>query len=86
MIEVLDGPGGRNDWGHLDLVKEEIWHEESNTTVALTTSQIMVTRGKYGGSLLSEVSDSWYLKTIMQKNPDEGFINLMFAKRLAELK
>ena len=86
MLNVLDGPGGMTDWPHLRLASNEIWYEESDTTIPLTTRQVIFDRGKYEGSLLSEVSDSWYLKFIMEKNPDDGFIKLMFQKRLEELK
>ena len=91
MLELQDGPLGINDWGNFRYEEGttkiiEVWYEESNTTVPFTTSRVMMTRGKYAGSLLSEVSDTWYLKFIMEKNPDDGFIKEAFTKRLEELK
>lgn len=86
MLQLLDGPVGSTDWPHLRLASNEIWYEESKTTNPLTTSQVIFNRGKYEGSLLSEVSDTWYLKFMMEKNPDDEFTNLMFTKRLKELK
>lgn len=85
MIDVIDGPGGRDDWAHVDWDKGEIWFEESDTRKPLTTEDILVKRGKYEGYNLSEVTDSWYLKVIRDKNPDDYFIRQAFEKRLGEL-
>ena len=49
------------------------------------TSDIIFTHGKYAGSRLDEVSDTWYLKFIREKNPDDYFIKTLFTKRLGEL-
>jgi hypothetical protein len=86
MIDVLDGPGGVDDWAHIDWEKETIWYEESDTTKKLTTKDFIFKRGKYAQSLLSEITDTWYLKFIRDKNPDDYLIEFMFNKRLGELK
>jgi hypothetical protein len=86
MIDVIDGTGGPDDWAHVDWDKETIWFEESDVTKPLTCSDIVFTRGKYEGSKLSEVSDSWYLKFIRDKNPEDYLIVSAFNKRLEELE
>lgn len=85
MIDVIDGPGGKDDWAHIDWDKGEIWFEESDTRKPFTTSDVIMKRGKYAGYKLSEVTDSWYLKFIRDKNPDDYFISYAFNKRLKEL-
>lgn len=75
-----------DDWAHVDWDKETIWFEESDTSKPLTTADINIKRGKYAGYKLSEVSDSWYLKFIRDKNPDDYLIRYAFNKRLGELK
>lgn len=85
MLDVLDGPLGKNDWGIIDWDTEEITYDESGGRIPFSTKQVIFTRGKYAGSLLSEVSDSWYLKFIKDKNPDDYLINYTFGKRLGEL-
>lgn len=86
MIDVIDGPGGRDDWAHIDYENETIWFEESDTTKPLTCSDIIITRGKYADSYLSELTDSWYLKFIRDKNRDNYLITWAFNKRLGELE
>lgn len=86
MISTIDrGPDGR-DWACIDFDKDEIVYDESGERKPFATSDIIFTRGKYAGYKLSEVSDSWYLKFIMEKNPDDYLISYCFTKRLAELK
>lgn len=80
MITTVDA----NDcwfWSDGDML-----YGENGTRREVKTSDIMVVAGKYAGSLLSEVSDSWYLKFIRDKNPDDYFIKKMFDKRIEELK
>lgn len=84
MLSLLDGPLGKDDWAHIDWEKGELWFEESDTRKPFTTSDIIMTRGKYAGYKLSEVTDSWYLKFIRDKNPDDYFISYAFNKRLKE--
>ena len=86
MIDVIDGPGGVDDWAHVNYEEGTIWFEESDTTKKLTTADFMFKRGKYENSLLSEVGDTWYLKFIRDKNPDDYLIEFMFNKRIDELK
>jgi hypothetical protein len=86
MIDAIDGPLGRDDWAHIDWEKNEVWFEESDVRRPLSCSDIVFTRGKYAGSKLSEVSDSWYLTFIRDKNSNDYFIKTTFEKRLLELK
>lgn len=86
MIDIIDGPGGPDDWAHVDWDKETIWFEESDTTKQFSTADVVIKRGKYAGSLLSELSDTWYLKFIMEKNPEDYLIQWCFSKRLKELE
>lgn len=86
MIDIIDGPKGKDDWAHVNWEEETIWFEESDTTIPLECSAVVITRGKYAGSYLSELSDSWYLQFIRDKNPDDFLITFMFDKRLGELK
>ena len=59
---------------------------EDGSRRPLKTSDIIFVAGKYAGRLLSEVTDSWYLKFIKDKNKDDYFIKAMFDKRLGEIK
>lgn len=86
MLRVTDGPKGKNDWSHIDWEKEEIWFEESDIRRPLTCDDIKFTHGKYAGYKLSEVSDTWYLEFIKNKNLDDYLIKLTFEKRLGELQ
>lgn len=86
MITIVDGPQGKNDWANYNWDTNEIWFEESNTRKQLTMADIVFTHGKYVGYKLSEVTDTWYLKFIKEKNPDDYFISVMFGRRLEELK
>ena len=86
MITIIDGPGGKNDWAHILWDTDELWFEESETKKPFTTSDVLLLRGKYAGYKLSEVTDSWYLKFIRDKNLDDGLIVHTFNKRLGELK
>lgn len=83
MINTIDRG---NDWATIDWDKDEIVYDESGERVPLTCSQVIFTHGKYQGYKLSEVTDTWYLKFIKEKNPDDYFISLMFGRRLEELK
>jgi len=85
MLTLLDGPLGKDDWAIIDWDTEEITYDESQSRVPFGTNQVMFTRGKYAGSLLSEVSDSWDLKFIRDKNQDDYMIVYCFNKRLGEL-
>lgn len=86
MIDIVDGPGGRDDWGLIDWDTDEVYWDETGGRRPLSCSDIVFTRGKYANSLLSEISDTWYLKFIRDKNPDDYFITYAFDKRLKELK
>ena len=86
MIRVSDGPLGLNDWAHIDWDNNELWFEESNVRKPFTTSHCLMDRGKYEGYKLSEVTDTWYLKFIRDKNPDDALIRLMFGRRLKEIE
>lgn len=74
--------------------KNETWFWSDGDTIygedgsrrPILTSDIVFTAGKYQGRLLSEITDSWYLKFIKDKNKDDYFIKVMFDKRLGELK
>ena len=70
-------------WAGSDGV--DIWFEDGTKRKANTSDFIFVA-GKYEGSLLSEVSDTWYLGFIMSKNPDDHLIQKTFKKRLGELE
>lgn len=85
MLDLLDGPLGKNDWGTIDWANGEIKYDESGTTKPFLTSDIIFTRGKYAGLLLSEVTDTWYLKFISEKNSDDYLITYSFKIRLGEL-
>lgn len=79
MITTVD----RNDcwfWSDGDMI-----YGEDGTRREVKTSDIVFTTGKYVGSKLSEVTDSWYLKFIRDKNKDDYFIKKMFTLRLGEL-
>ncbi len=86
MLNVVDGPGGVNDWAHIDWEKKTIWFEESDTIVPLSTAHFTFAVGKYQGYKLSEVSDSWYLTFIRDKNPNDVLVQYAFSQRLGELK
>ena len=86
MIDILDGPEGEDDWGCIDWDKEEIYYDLSGGRKPLTCNEVMITRGKYANSLMSEVDDTWYLKFIRDKNLDDGLIQLVFNKRIKELE
>jgi len=83
MISTIDRG---DDWATIDFETEETVYDESGERRPFKTSDIIFTRGKYEGSLLSEVSDSWYLKFIREKNPDDYFIRFAFNTRLSELE
>lgn len=85
MITIFDGPLGKDDWAVIDWDTEEIVYDESGGRIPFSTREVVFTHGKYDGYKLSEVSDSWYLKFIRDKNADDGFIQLAFNKRLGEL-
>lgn len=61
-------------------------YNEKGLRREVKTSDIIFTHGKYVGSRLDEVSDSWYLKFIKEKNKDDYFISKLFEKRLGELQ
>lgn len=86
MIKISDGPGGKDDWPHVDWEKDTIFFEESDITRKFMCSDIVFTHGKYAGYKLSEVDNTWYLKFIRDKNPDDYFIKSAFNKRLKELE
>lgn len=86
MINLLDGPGGKNDWAILNIETEEIEYDETGGRKPFSTAEVRFVHGKFDGSLLSEISDSQYLKFIRDKNPDDGLITFTFNKRLGELK
>lgn len=79
MITTFDND---NTWFWSD--GETLWGEDG-TKRKVTTADIIFTTGKYVNNKLSEVSDSWYLKFIMDKNPTDHFIKKMFTLRLGEL-
>lgn len=85
MINIIDGPLGKDDWALIDWDTEEIVYDESGGRKPFSTKEVMLTRGKYEGSLLSEVTDTWYLKFIRDKNLEDGLIKFAFNKRLGEL-
>ncbi len=86
MIDFIDGPKGKDDWAIADWEKETITYDESNITKPITCSDIVFTRGKYAGSFLNEIDNTWYLKFIRDKNPDDYFISYAFNKRIKELE
>lgn len=59
---------------------------EDGESRPVLTSDIIFVAGKYVGYKLSELSDTWYLKFIQQKNPENYFISIMFGRRLKELE
>lgn len=83
MITLIDKSD--RDWAMIDWDTDEIVYDESGERKPLTTADCIFTHDKYKGYKLSEVSDSWYLKFIMEKNPQDAFISLMFGRRLKEL-
>lgn len=85
MLDLSNGPLGKNDWARIDWETEEIFYDESGGRIPFSTKEVVFTHGKYVGYKLSEVSDSWYLKFIRDKNADDGLIQLAFNKRLGEL-
>lgn len=85
MLDIIDGPLGKNDWALIDWDTDEIYYDESGGRIPFSTKQVIFTRGKYEGSLLSEISDTWYLKFIRDKNQDDYLISYCFGKRLGEL-
>lgn len=86
MITTIDRGKDGNDWAMIDYETDEIVYDESGVRKPLTTSDIMVQRGKYAGYKLSEVNNSGYLKFIMKNNPEDEFIKDMFTRRLGELE
>lgn len=86
MLTLLDGPLGKDDWATIDWDTEEIVYDESGGRIPFSTRQVLFTRGKYEGQLLGEVTDTWYLKFIRDKNLDDYLITFTFNKRLGELK
>lgn len=72
-----------NNWSWSD--GETLWHEDGSSREILT-SDVIFTAGKYVGYKLSEVTDSWYLKFISDKNQKDHFISVMFGRRLKELQ
>lgn len=80
MITTVD----KNDcWFWSDA---EMLYGEDGSRRPVECSDIIFTHGKYEGSLLSEVGDSWYLNFIKNKNLDDYFMKTLFDKRLGELK
>ena len=58
---------------------------EDGSVRALTTNDVMFTHGKYEGEPLSEVSNSWYLKMMMERNEEDYLMQTMIGERLKEL-
>ena len=86
MIDVVDGPKGKNDWGSIDWENDDIFWDETTDRRKFQCSDIVFTRGKHQGQLLSEIDDTFYLKFVLDKNPEDYLINYTFKKRLKELK
>lgn len=84
MIAIIDR--SERDWATVDWETNEVVYDESQIRKPLTTSDCMFVAGKYSGSLLSEIADTWYLKFIRDKNQNDYFINVMFGRRLKELE
>ena len=80
MITTID-EGDCWFWSDGDMI-----YNEKGLRREVHTSDIIFTAGKYKGSRLDEVSDSWYLKFIKEKNADDYFIKKLFEKRLGELQ
>lgn len=76
MIELIP-------WATLDLNNQ--LHLEDGTTRPLSTSDIRFVRGKFAGSLLSEVDDIRYLEWAITANDDNYFIEASFTLRVNEL-
>lgn len=64
----------------------EMLYGEDGTRRPVKTSDIVFTHGKYKDSRLDEVTDSWYLKFIRDKNTDDYFIMTLLNLRLSELE
>ena len=86
MITTVDRGKNDRDWATIDWENDEIVYDESGMRKKIDMSDFIFTAGKYKGHLLSEVSDSWYLKFIKEKNPDDHLISIMFGRRLKELQ
>ena len=80
MITTIDGG---DFWSWSDA--HTLWKEDG-TKRPLLCSDIVFTAGKYKDSRLDEISDSWYLKFIKEKNSDDYFIKTVFEMRLKELE
>jgi hypothetical protein len=83
MISLIDKG---DDWATIDWDTEEIVYDESGKRKPFSTADVIFERGKYAGNKLNEVSDTWYLKFIRDKNADDYFITFAFNKRLGELE
>lgn len=83
MISTIDRG---DDWAIIDFDTDEIVYDESGDRKPFSTADIMIDRGQYEGYKLSEVNDTWYLKFVRDKNPDDYLIRYAFNKRLGELQ
>lgn len=79
MITTIDNGAF---WSWSDA--QTIWFE-NGVKRQIETSDVIFTHGKFDGYKLSEVTDTWYLRFIKEKNSDDYFIKTLFEKRLGEL-
>lgn len=86
MIRILDGPLGKDDWPLMNWDTEEITYDESGGRKPFSTKEVIFDHGKYAGLLLSDVTNTSYLKFLLEKNKDDYLITYAFNKRLGELK
>ena len=86
MITTIDRGKDGNDWAMIDWDNDEIVYDESGERKPMKTSHFVFTVGKYKGQKLSEVNSLSYLQFLKDKNPDDYLVQVMFERRIKELK
>lgn len=86
MIAIKDKPNDNWGWPCVKGVKDWVCFENGEREL-LATHHVVITRGKYAGTSLSDLDDVWYLNFMKDKgvDNDEGFMVKCAKLRLSEL-
>lgn len=83
MFTIADE--SEKNWCWPDMDDESMICCEDGTTKPLTMDDVLCTRGKFDGYKLSEISDTGYLKWLLNTMTDDHFIQLVCKIRLEQL-
>lgn len=86
MIAIKDK--SEEVWGWYDINQKGMIRYEDGTTKKITSKDVIFTSGKYAGTLLSDLSDVWYLNFMKKQAVDNSdwFMEQCAKLRLLEIR